>query len=387
MCFSKVIKKARETFSLSLFEKLWIYLWIILTPLAIYIIEINNKVINIRKIREIAFYSSAIIFCSFLQKSRWLRYFIIWCVCNWWLNFFFPNISYVGLTNIFSALVIYIGIKYLIAKNILKIDIILRIICLNVIFQFCWLIMQMFNYDPIFYPINEMGLFLNTKMPLIGWSGNPAILGIFFASNSFLLLHYFKLKRMPIFFFIVLSSIFFLKNATAAITFAGAGLFYLVTRYKIKRKIILSTILITLILGVFFIYIKSPNYDRIDIWEKLIKDGLKLRPFVGKGINFFSYLHITDKYGKGWDKAHNDYLQLILELGLIGFVLFSGFMISRFTMFFKEKRNNLQICMMACLVAFFISAFSLFPMHLAQNSFYAILVLTCLEKTYETELL
>ena len=115
------------------------------------------------------------------------------------------------------------------------------------------------------------------------------------------------------------------------------------------------------------------------IWKKLISDGIKIRTFVGKGLNFFSNLYIVDKGGTHWREAHNDYLQMILELGLIGFVLFSGWIISRFVVFFREKRDNRQIAIASCLVSFLICAMALFPMRLAQLSFYAIALLACLE--------
>ena len=396
MCFIKARKTggwgvAKLKLLPAFLERCFLYCMLFVIPLLYYPISIDGNIIDLRKIREIGFYSFAIIICSFLQKSRWLRYFIIWCVVNWWANFFLPRESYIGLTNIFSALVLYLGFKYLIEKGLLKVDIILRIVCLGVIFQLVWLIMQMFNYDPLawwkygpgFYHIDMAGKELvGSRVPLVSWSGNPCILGVFFASNAFLLLHYFKVKNIPILFFIVLSSVFIVKNATTAICFVSGGLFYLLNRYPFKIKNIIICVLIVVLLGLSFVYVKAPNFDRLPIWQKLLRDGIKLRPFMGKGINFFSHLLIVDKYFTPWHQAHNDYLQMILELGIIGFVLFSGWIISRFVMFFKSEKTHKQICIMSCLVAFFTSGVSMFPMHLTQLAFYAIVLLAVLERTY-----
>lgn len=395
MCLNRAKEwLSRNGGAFSLLERGFLYLFIFAVPLLYYPIGIRFRegivTFNIRKIRELGFYSFAIIICSFLQKSRWLRYFIIWCVINWWANFFWPKAAYVGLTNIFAALVLYIGLKQLL-KSSLKIDVVLRIIAFSVLFQFAWMIFQMFDFDPLswwkyrpgFYHITATGVAIGDKVPLVSWSGNPSVLGVFYASTSFLLLHYFKIKKIPILFFLVLGSVFLIRNATTAICFASGGLFYLLNRYRFKVKTIFIGLLIIAVLGGFFFYIKAPNFDRLEIWQKLIKDGIKLRPFVGKGIHFFSKLLIVDKTGTPWKEAHNDYLQMILELGIVGFTLFLGWIVTRFVLFFREARSNKQICIASCLVAFLVSGISLFPMHLAQLSFYAIVLLAVLERTYD----
>jgi len=273
-------------------------------------------------------------------------------------------------------------VQYLLEKKFLKVNALLTITCAIVLFQFGWTIMQMFNIDPIFYPVSTTGARMSVRMPLVGWSGNTAVLGTFLAINAFLLLHYFRIKKVPIFFFIILSSVFFLNNATTALCFGAGGLFYFFNRYKFKRKYLLIAIALILCLATFFIYYKPPNFDRLPIWKQLFTDGIKIRPFVGSGINFFAFLQIVDKYGVPWGEAHNDYLQIILELGLIGFILFIAFIISKFVRFFKSEKTHLQITIATCLVAYLVAGISLFPMRLAQLSFYAIILFACLEASY-----
>jgi hypothetical protein len=371
--------------ALSLIERVILYIFILATPLTIYPFEVDGRIIHQRKIREIALYSLGIIVCTFLQKSRWLRYFIIWCVVGWWLNYFWPQQVFVGLTNVFAALVLYIGLKFLLEKKFLNVEVLLRFICITCLFQFAWMIMQMFNYDPIFYKVTATGIQAEGRLRLSSWSGNQSVLGVFFACTSFLLLHYFKIKKRPILFFLIVIAALILKNATTAICFTVGGLFYLANRYRFQRKYIVVGIVVLLALSSFLIFVKAPNFDRLPIWKELISDGIKVRPFVGEGLNFFAELHIIDRLGTPWREAHNDYLQLILEVGIIGFIFFSGFIVSRFVVFFRERRSNKQICIASCLTAFLVSGVSLFPMHLAQISFYGIALLACLEHTYIKE--
>ena len=116
----------------------------------IYPFTINGQRVEMRKIRELSMLSFGIVICGFLQRNIWLRLLLIWCIINWWINLF-VNASYMPLANILSAMVIYIGIKKLLKDKIISVDGILKTICVSVIFQFTWMIMQKLNFDPIFY--------------------------------------------------------------------------------------------------------------------------------------------------------------------------------------------------------------------------------------------
>lgn len=372
-----------EAFTLKV-EKVLLYCLIAAVPFMIYCWKVDGNNIHPRKIREIMMYSLAVIVCAFLQKSRCLRHFIVWCVINWWMNFFYPTLSYVALTNVFSALVLYIALKFLIEKGYLSGTVILRIICVSALFQLGWMVLQKFNADPVFYRITAQGNPLaGEPMILSGWSGNSSLLGIYLAVTGFLFLHFFKIKRVPVFFFLTVIAAFLVKNATTLICFSAGGIFYVLNRYKIKLKHILfiSVIISTLLLS--FVFVKYPNFDRLYIWKKVCEDGTKLRPLIGCGLEAFREFYIVDKTGTPWREMHNDYLQIVLELGSIGIILFYSFIISRFVVFYREKRNNLQVCLMSGLVCFLVSAVSLFPFHIAQLSFTAILLWVCLESSYD----
>ena len=120
MFLTKVISKARGLLSPSAIEKKLIYLLIAAVPFMIYPISINGATIDRRTIREVSFFSFAILISTFLQKNRWMRYLVIWCVINWWLNYFPTLANYTGLVDVFSAMVIFIGIKDLMDRKISK---------------------------------------------------------------------------------------------------------------------------------------------------------------------------------------------------------------------------------------------------------------------------
>ena len=130
-------------------NKLW-YLCLFIIPMLIYPFTINGQVVEMRKVRELALFSFAIVICGFLQRSVWLRLLLIWIVINWWLNLFI-NVSYMPMVNILCAMIIYIGIKELLRSRILSINGIIKVIICTALFQSIWAVMQIFNFDPVFY--------------------------------------------------------------------------------------------------------------------------------------------------------------------------------------------------------------------------------------------
>lgn len=100
--------------------------------------------------------------------------------------------------------------------------------------------------------------------------------------------------------------------------------------------------------------------SRLIIWKGLLK-GFKNSPIWGFGLG--SRFHVAAKYigGRGW--PHNDYLRLLVELGLIGFLEFSviiGVFLKLLLPTIKQTRNeflkDLNILSVAILVAFCINS-------------------------------
>lgn len=365
-------------------EKIYLYILIAVVPLIIYTIKIDNFQIDQRTIRLTAFYNFAIIAISFLEKNLWLRYFLFYCVINWWMHFFMPFGSDVTLNNILSAYLIYIGVKHLIRNKYLNIETILKIFCGTTIFQLIWMIVQSLNIDPVFHYVNVYGERLPYKIPLVGWSGNPCVLGVSLAITSFLFFQYFRIKKFPVLFFITLIAALFVRNATTVLCFSGGLLFYILCKYR-NKWIYSASFIIAVLTVLFLIFVKHPNLDRLPIWQAMVPQILK-HPLVGFGLDSFRMLKVIIHERVPVLEAHNDYLQILFELGGIGLILFLGFVGSIFYKFFKFGFSNRQLCIMSGLIAYLISGLTIFPMHLAQLSFYAVVMLACLMSEYEANI-
>ena len=371
-------------------KKSLIYLSLLLTPLLIYPFTVDNGLVDMRSIRTVGFFCLSIIVCAFLQKNNWLRLFIVWCVINWWLHFFRPMYSDVVLTNILSALILFIGIKHLLKTNVLSVNALMTLICFSILFQYGWAILQMFNIDPVFYPVSAKGEPISINMPIVSWSGNTSIFGIFLASFSFLLLRHFKIKGFPLFFLIVTPMLLIVKNATTIICFFAGLTTYIMVNLSISKKLTLRRILLFIVpaivgLLLFLIYVKHPNFDRWEIWKQALPNVIN-HPIIGTGLSSFIQYNVWIQVNTPVAQAHNDYLQIVLELGFVGAFFLFGYIVNRLLFFFKYVERK-DVALLSCIVAFLTSALTMFPMQLAELSTYLIIVLACLEYNCETKIL
>lgn len=118
-----------------------------------------------------------------------------------------------------------------------------------------------------------------------------------------------------------------------------------------KKKLVLGTLLFLLVL-IFLYYLifeYKPIYDivgfrfeglinaitgrgKIDLStlrrERMIEFGLtvfKERPFLGHGLDNFKVLYYFS--GGSYDYAHNNYIELLVDIGILGFTLYYGYII------------------------------------------------------------
>jgi len=108
--------------------------------------------------------------------------------------------------------------------------------------------------------------------------------------------------------------------------------------YK-KPKLIRSKWLLSLIMigAIFYFFYHRVGYTfihiRLEAWKEAIRIYL-LHPFSGWGISSFKFIFPAlshqaafNKEGT-WLQAHNDWLQILFETGLFGFILVSGYMVN-----------------------------------------------------------
>lgn len=119
--------------------------------------------------------------------------------------------------------------------------------------------------------------------------------------------------------------------------------------------------------------------ERLTVWKAslpVIKDFLIL----GSGLGTFQYIFKSYKpeglYGY-WDHAHNDYIELLIETGIFGFMLVSVFIIMVFKGLFRNIGRDiyLKASLISSIVTMLIHSFFDFNLHIPSNAIFFSMVL------------
>ena len=203
----------------------------------------------------------------------------------------------------------------------------------------------------------------------------------------------------------LLVPLFFAKSTGAFLAAAVAMFFFWWFRKRIMFWCALIPVLIVLI-G-FVVLVDNPmgmQKSRFDMWGKVIQDSFK-RP-IGHGLDSFRtderegairyYKHsfddttirvkrmenqwwaeklVSQQFQDAkkktnpldlWEHPHNEYVSLFFEIGAIGLLVVGFIFYFIWQRFFKSKRSNETVALMACLVAFAVFSITQFPFHLAR---------------------
>ena len=345
-----------------------------LLPIFVMPISVNEFHINPRDARELLFQSFVIIALGF-AIGRWVKWFVCWMIINWWFNFFLPFKSSAILFNIALGLLLFYLIKTYIQEK--DINGIFKIICITALFQVFWLGIQALKIDPIWHPITAIGDRTVGTVALIGFLGNKNVLGAYLA----LCLPIFRVRwkwGMP---FVILG--LFISRSSMAIIAGFSGLaffeiFMAIWQKKIKKLICLFVAIIILLTG-FFLFVDKPNLDRVVIWKKLVAQTFGWNRIVGQGMGRFINLRIYDKTKTRWDNPHNEFLQIYLELGIIGLLLFLGYLIDLFVRLIKFCKTEVEVMLFAGITVILVNSLGMFPFQLAPTAFLGIVYFGLLE--------
>lgn len=283
-------------------------------------------------------------------------------------------------------------------------------------------LMQLYNVSPgiVGYQFKVIGTLGNPDY-LAGYliSVAPFALGIYLLSKNATLLNKF-IKMIALITFC--SCIFLLPSTLSRTSWIaiGAGiLFILWHKYRIAEKLkkiinskikLVSALLISLILSVVLVsslYQLKPEsaLGRLLLWKVsigIIEDN----PIIGIGFNRFSVAYNNyqaDYFAKGYGSnsekfladnvrhAHNEYLQIGAETGLVGLLIFLGIIFSALKFpLIKNYQNTgkqltekviISVSAKAGLIALLVFALFSFPLHILPNLINFIFLLAVTSKT------
>src|SRR5204862_1476105 len=86
----------------------------------------------------------------------------------------------------------------------------------------------------------------------------------------------------------------------------------------------------------------DPTTGRAHFWNVTL-DVIKHHPFIGSGLGSFGVIYTRYDYGNGMyrlEQAHNDYLQILADAGIVGALLGVSFLIILFSKAFARRNTD-----------------------------------------------
>lgn len=266
-----------------------------------------------------------------------------------------------GLINIYG----YIGLFALLRYWVLtpdRIFLILKAVSLFAVIQALYGILQYVEIDYLFKPTGE---FPKNIDRMVGFIGNPSALAVYLAISlpAVLACHH-KILRFASA-FVILAAIFLTRTYTVIVPLflfsIFAGIFW--------NPYWLLVLCATPLSFSFWHEMVNGFSSRLTVWMSMFH-GMDIFHFIfGHGLNswrtkLFIVIHNLPFYS-WYRQAHNEYLQGLHEIGIIGVVLALAFI---FSILFKSvliKDCRIAVC---SIVLFLICAFMQFPLHIAPTA-------------------
>lgn len=401
----------------------WLFWFLIIAP-TFYIAGTDTRM------AQLEFFKIAIIaLIALFHSNKWIGAFLGYAMFQ--LVFIHSDITKV-IPNIFFGAVLYHFITKCVRPSPKYLWALYGVLILNIV----WAVLQIYQIDPIFMMVDQQHQTIMTEFP--GFFALPAFLGNYAAVVLPL-----SFTLSPVLFPFALIGLFFSKSSFSVLAALVASLFYFWFRKRIVFWVIL---LVFGCISAFYVInhdLPSGQFSRrLSAWKLITSQAFKSQ-FLGHGIGSYGTKYFVvetapslknrlvsnnkqlldfiaeeakdkkewgvlnaisqinpddfdDSYVMGlknllqdhqmdyhiWDPAHNEFLQVFFDMGLVGILIIGGYIFDLFRRFLQYGNDPIIYSLMAAFVAILIVSFGHFPFHIARlaSPFIVILALldTCL---------
>ncbi|MCM8806035.1 MAG: O-antigen ligase family protein [Candidatus Omnitrophica bacterium] len=327
--------------------------------------------------------------------------FIVWeIVCLFFAANKIYRIAEIGL-NVVCAVLIFI-VPFILRKSS---DVILffRIVVISSMFVAIYGILQHYGLDPINWQIKKSAL---STLGRRNFAGEYLVLVLPWALFCFLTSE----KKLRLLF----GSIFILLLFHLFLTFTRASwigfvismmtLIFLKLKFKIPKAVKLVSVLIFFIMVLnayadVFQFEQGTVKSRIDIW-KICISLIKSRPLAGWGTGNFeiAYYEFAENnpgnvlvpVNQRVSKAHNEFIEIAVENGIIGLLLFLFFIFTIYKMAWDTVANKkeqpvekfISISAISSITGILVNSIASFPLQTTMGSFFFFLNCGILSRMY-----
>lgn len=340
-------------------------------------------------------------------ENIWLASFILWAIFIYgYYNF--PSAGGNYIMNLLMAAMLYqITYKLVNRERVRQIFMVILALCaINLLF----IGLQIFNMDPLYRSTVTGGF----NYDPVGIMGLKAVSGVFSAICIPIAMFFSPWLTLAILPALILS------QCSAAVLATVASILFLAW-HRSKQLAMYIMVPILLLGGAYIAHDSKMNMmsDRANMWRLALNDALQ-RPLVGIGLDSFRsvtahkpFLYFKNNenndafrmspsketggwilppgYKLGvndsgepncnpWDNPHNEFVGIIYEFGVIGFLIFLALLwdISR-----RLYRDPIVITIFAVFLVYLFSSIGQFPFHLARTAHFSVILLACYYKLTE----
>lgn len=291
--------------------------------------------------------------------------------------YLFPFLNLLYLAIFYKLIVQYLDKK--------KIKLILKWLSYLILLTLFYCVIQSFKLDQLHNTIKgiylgEGALYDLGHPAVIGFIGNPTHLSAYLGMCLPFLFLYKKPWLSISLLFIIIS--FFTNYGSRTVPITGIIVAIVTLLYCLfcfgKKKFVIGILILLILIGAVCLFFDLGSEllsakGRIGVWEEYW-EYIKPSFILGRGLGANKVISTYSPDFKSFNHLHNEFLQVLLELGIIGLLI----IIYGVWDFFRIKNKSKEdIILKAVFLGFLVQSFTLFPAHLWMTSSLAMFVYGC----------
>lgn len=234
------------------------------------------------------------------------------------------------------------------------------IVLINVLF--CYL--QKLNIDPLFRPISNTVQGFPHPVGLMRLEAHLGVISAIIAPMLVIISPWLVLFVLPLLWY---------STSSAAIGAFIISMGFIL--YRRSKLLFIPAIFLLITAGVFYVLkydMPGGNFDyRFGVWFHAISETLRHSMFYGFGIGSFAKWAPTTDQATNPDKlvwiwAHNEYVQLFFETGIVGLITCVVWLRKETIEFFSVVKNKQHDCLFASFLALGLVSIFHFPFHIGR---------------------
>jgi len=348
-----------------------------------------------REAQQVIFMLAMVSLVSLIVQNVWVTLFILWTVFLY--SFFKFDCGGTYLSNVFLGSILYYITKLGFKRE--HINLFLSGFLWFVFFNIAYMAIQACGYDFIYMQrivhLNGLIKYVNPTN-INGFMGHQSILGCLMALAVPILAT--RRTRTAWVGSVGLFVPLYLCHTSLCLLMGLIGLLF-VLFYRIPRRIwVVGVVVLSLCGGVYMNKVDGFGMERTKLWKVAMKDAM-IHPITGWGLDSFANVtkqkdfrytntmnNFPNRHFKGgvtniqyWDNPHNLYVSLFYEFGVIGLLLFIGFMRKNILRFAYAVKSPNTIGLAGFILVFCGLSAGHFPMWLARMTVFIIPCFTLFE--------